>query len=200
MWLPSALLGSLREAVTFQPEAAPADDSTASDHKGNWQPILLAAMVVAQKVWDDQSLLNVDFSAICTAYTVQDINRLEKKVVAPPPPPHPPPPTPRCPPRDPLAVPSAPSRGCTWFTPSRLHHAPPPEETPAHHHRPATYECVCRMQFLELIGYNVSITASLYASYYFELRTLCEKADAACGQSGHLRGPQLATWVSSDCI
>ena len=71
--------------MTFQPEAAPADDSTASDHKGNWQPILLAAMVVAQKVWDDQSLLNVDFSAICTAYTVQDINRLEKKVVGSPP-------------------------------------------------------------------------------------------------------------------
>ena len=56
------------------------------------------------------------------------------------------------------------------------------------------------MQFLELIEYNVSVTASLYASYYFELRTLCEKADAARGQSGHLRGPQLATWVSSDCI
>jgi hypothetical protein len=28
----------------------------------NWQPILLAAMIVAQKVWDDKSLLNVDFS------------------------------------------------------------------------------------------------------------------------------------------
>ena len=42
------------------------------------------------------------------------------------------------------------------------------------------------MQFLELIEYNVSVTASLYASYYFELRTLCEKADAACGQSGHI--------------
>jgi len=76
----------------------------------NWQPILLASMVVAQKVWDDQSLLNVDFSVICNAYTVQDINKLEKK-------------------------------------------------------------------FLELIEYNVSITASLYASYYFELRTLCEKAE-----------------------
>merc|ERR1719487_582900 len=67
-------------------------------------------MVVAQKVWDDQSLLNVDFSVICNAYTLQDINKLEKK-------------------------------------------------------------------FLELIEYNVSITASLYASYYFELRTLCEKAE-----------------------
>ena len=34
-------------------------------------------------------------------------------------------------------------------------------------------------QFLELIQYNVSISSSLYASYYFELRTLCEKAERA---------------------
>ena len=32
-------------------------------------------------------------------------------------------------------------------------------------------------QFLQLIDFNVSISASLYASYYFELRTLCEKAE-----------------------
>ena len=76
----------------------------------NWQPMLLAAMIVAQKVWDDKSLLNVDFSVICSAYTLKDINNLEKA-------------------------------------------------------------------FLDLIEYNVSITASLYASYYFELRTLCEKAE-----------------------
>lgn len=76
----------------------------------NWQPILLAAMIVAQKVWDDKSLLNVDFSVICSAYSLKDINRLEK-------------------------------------------------------------------QFLELVQYNVSISASLYASYYFELRTLCEKQE-----------------------
>lgn len=30
-----------------------------------------------------------------------------------------------------------------------------------------------------MIQYNVSISASLYASYYFELRTLCEKAERA---------------------
>lgn len=60
------------------------------------------------QVWDDKSLLNVDFSLICSAYSLKDINMLEK-------------------------------------------------------------------QFLELLQYNVTITASLYASYYFELRTLCEK-------------------------
>ena len=78
----------------------------------NWQPILLAAMVVAQKVWDDKSLLNVDFSLICSAYSLKDINQLEK-------------------------------------------------------------------EFLELLQYNVSISGSLYASYYFELRTLCEKVRGA---------------------
>lgn len=59
-------------------------------------------------MWDDKSLLNVDFSLICSAYSLKDINTIER-------------------------------------------------------------------QFLELIQYNVSITASLYASYYFELRTLCER-------------------------
>ena len=85
----------------------------------NWQPILLAALLLAQKVWDDQHLPNIDFSLICStvlqgAYSVQDVNLLEK-------------------------------------------------------------------QFLELIEYNVSVSASLYASYYFELRTLCEKAEGERG-------------------
>ena len=39
----------------------------------------LAAMIVAQKVWDDKSLLNVDFSLICSAYSLSDINQLEKQ-------------------------------------------------------------------------------------------------------------------------
>merc|ERR1719217_983533 len=41
----------------------------------NWQPLLLAAMIVAQKVWDDKSLLNVDFSLICANYSLRDINQ-----------------------------------------------------------------------------------------------------------------------------
>lgn len=35
--------------------------------------------MVAQKVWDDKSLLNVDFSLICSNYSLQDINLLEKQ-------------------------------------------------------------------------------------------------------------------------
>ena len=54
----------------------------------------------ARQVWDDQHLPNIDFSLICStvlqgAYTVQDVNQLEKQVATPgtsslpPPPPSP---------------------------------------------------------------------------------------------------------------
>ena len=36
---------------------------------------------------------------------------------------------------------------------------------------------ILEKRFLELLEFNVSITASLYASYYFELRTLCETSE-----------------------
>jgi len=76
----------------------------------SWRPILLASLILAQKVWDDRSLHNVDFSVFCPMFTLKEINFLEKK-------------------------------------------------------------------FLGLIDYDVSITASLYASYYFQLRTLCQRVD-----------------------
>jgi len=74
----------------------------------SWRPILLAALILAQKVWDDRSLHNVDFSTFCPMFTLKEINHLE-------------------------------------------------------------------MKFLELIDYDVSISSSLYASYYFQLRTLCQR-------------------------
>jgi len=76
----------------------------------SWRPILLSALILAQKVWDDRSLHNLDFSVFCPMFTLREINFLEKK-------------------------------------------------------------------FLELIDYDVSISASLYASYYFQLRTLCQRVD-----------------------
>ena len=75
----------------------------------SWRPILLSALILAQKV-DDRSLHNIDFSVFCPMFTLKEINFLEKK-------------------------------------------------------------------FLELIDYDVSISASLYASYYFQLRTLCQRVD-----------------------
>lgn len=73
----------------------------------SWRPIVLASMILAQKVWDDRSLFNIEFSIFCPMLTLKEINHLEKK-------------------------------------------------------------------FLELIDYDVSVNASLYASYYFQLRTLCQ--------------------------
>ena len=35
------------------------------------------------------------------------------------------------------------------------------------------------VNYLELLQYNVYVSGSLYAKYYFELRTLCEKAERA---------------------
>lgn len=74
----------------------------------SWRPILLASLILAQKVWDDRSLHNIDFSVFCPMFTLKEINHLEKK-------------------------------------------------------------------FLELIDYDVSVNSSLYASYYFQLRTLCQR-------------------------
>lgn len=73
----------------------------------NWRPLVLAALLVAQKVWDDRCLKNVDFTVFCPMFTLKEVNHLENTL-------------------------------------------------------------------LELLEYNVTISASLYASYYFELRALCE--------------------------
>jgi len=70
----------------------------------NWRRIVLSALILASKVWEDQSVWNVDFLPVFDNLTAQDLNKLER-------------------------------------------------------------------QFLALLQYNVSLTASLYAKYYFELRT-----------------------------
>ena len=44
-----------------------------------WQPTLLIAILVAQKVWEDQRYLNVDWSKLCPLLTLQQLNQLEKQ-------------------------------------------------------------------------------------------------------------------------
>ena len=44
-----------------------------------WQPTLLVSIVVAQKVWEDQRYLNVDWSKLCPLLTLQQLNQLEKQ-------------------------------------------------------------------------------------------------------------------------
>jgi len=79
-------------------------------HASNWRRIVLSALILASKVWEDQSVWNVDFLPVFNNLSAQDLNKLER-------------------------------------------------------------------QFLALIQYNVSLQASLYAKYYFELRTF-SKLDA----------------------
>jgi Cyclin, N-terminal domain len=44
-----------------------------------WRRIVLGALILASKVWEDQAVWNVDFLAVFPAVTVKDLGRLEAK-------------------------------------------------------------------------------------------------------------------------
>lgn len=73
-----------------------------------WQPTLLIAIIVAQKVWEDKRYMNVDFTTLCPALTLQQLNHIE-------------------------------------------------------------------VQFLQLLDYNVCVSAAVYTEWYFKLCDLCER-------------------------
>lgn len=71
----------------------------------NWKPVVMTALTVAQKVWDDNPLCNADFSILYPVLNVKQVNFLE-------------------------------------------------------------------LRFLLLLEYKLTVSSSLYARYYFELRTI----------------------------
>jgi len=76
-------------------------------HPSNWRRLLFAAAIIASKVWEDESVWNVDFINLFPRLSLEELNKLES-------------------------------------------------------------------HFVELLQFNVSVTGSQYAEYYFELRSLSE--------------------------
>jgi len=47
-------------------------------HATNWRRIILGALILASKVWEDMAVWNVDFQTVFPAVSIQDLNKLER--------------------------------------------------------------------------------------------------------------------------
>jgi len=44
----------------------------------NWQRLSISAMMLASKVWNDESFENIEFAQLCPLYTIDEINTFER--------------------------------------------------------------------------------------------------------------------------
>jgi len=44
----------------------------------NWQRLTIASMMLASKVWNDESFENAEFAQLCPLYTLEEINTFER--------------------------------------------------------------------------------------------------------------------------
>eukprot|EP01121_Diplochlamys_sp_Union-15-3_P013442 TRINITY_DN416_c0_g1_i5.p1 TRINITY_DN416_c0_g1~~TRINITY_DN416_c0_g1_i5.p1 ORF type:complete len:144 (-),score=3.58 TRINITY_DN416_c0_g1_i5:30-461(-) len=47
-------------------------------HPSNWRRILLGALILASKVWEEQAVWNVDFLSLFPKVSVKDLNNIER--------------------------------------------------------------------------------------------------------------------------
>jgi len=50
-------------------------------HATNWRRVVLACLILASKVWEDQAVWNVDFLSVFPKVEVKDLNTLEKHLL-----------------------------------------------------------------------------------------------------------------------
>jgi len=55
--------------------------TTITIHVSNWRRVIMAALILASKVWEDLAVWNVDFITVFPAVTVSDLNTLENNLL-----------------------------------------------------------------------------------------------------------------------
>lgn len=51
-------------------------------HAASWRRLVLASLIIASKVWEDQSVWTVDFLELFPSANIKDLNRLEQHILA----------------------------------------------------------------------------------------------------------------------
>mmetsp|Transcript_60259 Transcript_60259/g.161695 ORF Transcript_60259/g.161695 Transcript_60259/m.161695 type:complete len:703 (+) Transcript_60259:51-2159(+) len=87
LWTLYTFLRNVMVAFRFQPEVTVVslfylerfmDKAGVAVTPDNWQRVCITAMMLASKVWDDESYENYDFATLCPLYELDEINAFER--------------------------------------------------------------------------------------------------------------------------